>query len=105
MQRVLASVPLQAWLPSIAQLSKLPLREVFLDVQWLLGSQAAFLAPFQQLGPTLRQLTLACRYPALPPPAPVPQTCPLPLGQYKSGALDNNANMVGHGCHSSLNEV
>ena len=50
---------LQVLLSCIAELSKLPLRELSLAIQPSPGS-AAFLAPFQQLPPTLRQLLLIC---------------------------------------------
>ena len=47
-------------LPCIAELAKLPLRELSLvDIQ-LFSDSAAFLAPFQQLPHTLRQLLLTC---------------------------------------------
>lgn len=47
---------LQALLPCIAQLSKLPLRELSLDVQRFPADSAAFQALFWQLPQTLRQL-------------------------------------------------
>jgi hypothetical protein len=55
--RWLCCLCLQALLPCIAQLSGLPLRELELDVQQI-PSPAAFLAPFQRLPRTLRQLQL-----------------------------------------------
>jgi hypothetical protein len=48
---------LQALLPCIAQLSGLPLRELEMDVQQF-PNPAAYLAPFQRLPRTLRQLQL-----------------------------------------------
>ena len=53
-------VHLQALLPSIKQMSGLPLRELLLDVQKF-PDPAAFLALFQRLPQTLRQLRLICR--------------------------------------------
>jgi hypothetical protein len=47
--------------PCIAELSKLPLRELSLKTQqFRADSAAAFWAPFQQLPQTLRQLSLHC---------------------------------------------